>query len=110
MKSEVISSDPEGTWKPVIWARPAMSVGVMWESDGNGGVKRVDTNEIELLELRDDGDVYLRPTRPYFNAEFEALFRFGCGCSGYDENRIVKIIKTNPPTKLPLYYPPQPPN
>jgi hypothetical protein len=70
-----------------------MSVGMGWHSDGNGGIKRVDTNEIEVLELRDGDDVYLRPIRPYYNAEFEALFQFGIGCMNYDENRIMKISK-----------------
>ena len=93
MNVKVVSSAPEGQWKPAIWTRQAISVGAMWASDGNGGIKRVDTNEMELLELRDDGDVYLRPTKPYLNAEFEAIFKFGIGCSGYDENRIIKIIK-----------------
>ena len=89
MNVKIVSSAPEGTWEPAIWTRPAMSVGMM---RGGKGVA-VNTNEMELLELRDGGDVYLRPIRPYFNAEFEALFQFGCGCSGYDENRIIKIIK-----------------
>jgi len=48
---------------------------------------------MEVLELRDGGDVYLRPVRPYYNAEFEALFQFGIGCMDYDENRMIKISK-----------------
>ena len=77
----VVTSAPSGKWEPSIWTRPAMSVGM-----GS-------TNEMEVLELRDGDDVYLRPIRPYFNAEFEALFQFGIGCMNYDENRIIKISK-----------------
>ena len=77
----VVTSAPSGKWKKQILTRPAMSVGI-----GS-------TNEIEVLELRVGDDVYLRPIRPYYNAEFEALFQFGIGCMNYDENRIIKISK-----------------
>ena len=72
----VVTWAPSGKWEPVIWTRPAMSVGI-----GS-------TNEIEVFELRNGDDVYLRPIRPYFNAEFEALFQFGIGCMDYDEKKI----------------------
>lgn len=36
--------------------------------------------------------VYLKPTRPYFSAEFEKMFNFGINCNNYDENKVVEVV------------------
>ena len=37
-------------------------------------------------------EVYLKPTRPYYSAEFEKLFNFGIGCKFYDEKKVIKVV------------------
>ena len=36
--------------------------------------------------------VYLKPTRPYYSAEFEKMFNFGINCNNYDENKVVEVV------------------
>ena len=36
-------------------------------------------------------EVFLKPTKPYYSAEFEKLFNFGIGCKYYDENKVIKV-------------------
>ena len=74
----IVDTVPSDEWKLVEWTRC---------SPLNSG----SSNTFEVYELRDKNYVYLRPVRPYTNCEFELLFGFGFGCSGYDENRIIRI-------------------
>jgi hypothetical protein len=77
-KGSIVESAPSDEWKLVEWTRC---------SPLNAGT----SNTFEVYELRDKSYVYLKPVRPYPNCEFELLFGFGFGCSGFDENRIIRI-------------------
>ena len=47
----------------------------------------------QMLYSNFNNEIYLKPIKPYHNLEFEQIFNFGSCCSGFNTNKIVKIIE-----------------
>ena len=45
----------------------------------------------EVYACKVNSEVYIKPSKIYFNREFEELFNFGFCCSNYNENKVVWI-------------------
>lgn len=45
----------------------------------------------EVYACEVNSEVYIKPSKIYFNREFEELFNFGFCCSNYDENKVVWV-------------------
>jgi hypothetical protein len=51
----------------------------------------VDNTQIYVLLDKNTKNVYMKPSKPYFSANFETLFGFGIGCSEYDPEKIIVV-------------------
>lgn len=69
-----VTSVPSGTWVPYI---------IAFDIELH--------KQFELNVLVDNNTVYFKPTKPYFNNEFEQLFNFGISCKNYDENKVIMV-------------------
>ena len=45
----------------------------------------------EVYACKVDSEVYIKPSRIYYNVEFEELFGFGMLCHNYDKNKVVWV-------------------
>ena len=68
-----VESPPTGTWKKYTLY--------------------VDIRKDFLVDvLIENETVYLKPTKPYYSAEFEKMFNFGINCNNYDKNKVVEVV------------------
>ena len=45
----------------------------------------------EVYACKINSEIYIKPSKIYFNKEFEDIFNFGINCNNYDENKIVWV-------------------
>lgn len=51
--------------------------------------------EYNVYVYRDEKkDIYMKAMERYYSEEFERLFDFGISCKNFDENKVIKVVRS----------------
>ena len=51
--------------------------------------------EYNVYVYRDEKkDIYMKAMERYYSEEFERLFDFGISCRNFDENKVIKVVRS----------------